>query len=197
MKTCTRCKRELDFADFPRNRRRTDGLDLYCRQCNHEKYKAQHEKHYEKRLIRQRELYHRDVEYTRARRRKWYAAKADRIRAYMRNWRDDHQFMVLAKSCNERGRVANLPGRVTHDGIRARVAMFGFRCWVCGAPWEEIDHVKPMAVGGLNLHANLRPACAHCNRTGAGQKLIGYRFRGPKGWVKVDVSTVQGGHRDE
>jgi len=43
------------------------------------------------------------------------------------------------------------------------VAYYGGRCWMCGAPWEQIDHVKPLRVGGPNWPANLRPACGPCN----------------------------------
>jgi len=34
---------------------------------------------------------------------------------------------------------------------------------MCGAPWEHIDHVKPISKGGSNWPANLRPACEPCN----------------------------------
>lgn len=43
--------------------------------------------------------------------------------------------------------------------------MFGFKCWMCGAPYDHVDHVKPISRGGSNLLCNLRPACARCNRS--------------------------------
>lgn len=42
-------------------------------------------------------------------------------------------------------------------------------CYLCGAPvWQGVnlhmDHVIPIAKGGLHCADNLRPACAPCNR---------------------------------
>ena len=45
----------------------------------------------------------------------------------------------------------------------ARWAMWGDRCYMCGDQATCSDHVIPRALGGLNLPANIRPACAPCN----------------------------------
>ena len=49
--------------------------------------------------------------------------------------------------------------------------MFGNKCWICGGPFQEIDHVIPLAKGGLHTLSNLRPSCTYCNRS-KGTKLI-------------------------
>lgn len=54
-------------------------------------------------------------------------------------------------------------GEVTAEQLAARIAYYGGRCWMCSAPWTCIDHVKPLAAGGSNWPANLRPACRSCN----------------------------------
>lgn len=52
----------------------------------------------------------------------------------------------------------------TVEQLAARLSMFA-GCWMCGVgPKEHIDHVKPLARGGRHILANLRPACARCNR---------------------------------
>ena len=38
------------------------------------------------------------------------------------------------------------------------------KCWMCGAPMEAVDHVKPLAKGGPHVLANLRPVCKDCNQ---------------------------------
>jgi len=55
-------------------------------------------------------------------------------------------------------------GNATLDQVVARVAYYGWACWICGAPFSEIDHVKPIARGGSNWPSNLRPICLPCNR---------------------------------
>lgn len=54
-------------------------------------------------------------------------------------------------------------GVATAEQIEARIAYYGGRCWMCGDSATQLDHVKPLAHGGSNWPANLRPACAPCN----------------------------------
>lgn len=49
------------------------------------------------------------------------------------------------------------------DQLAQRLAMFSHKCWMCGAPADTIDHVKPLKLNGLDCLANLRPACRSCN----------------------------------
>jgi 5-methylcytosine-specific restriction endonuclease McrA len=43
-------------------------------------------------------------------------------------------------------------------------ALRGRTCWRCGGFATDIDHVVAIADGGTDSLANLRPACARCNR---------------------------------
>src|SRR5690606_18230624 len=51
----------------------------------------------------------------------------------------------------------------TKAELDARMEYYG-KCWICGGPWDQVDHVKPLSKGGPNILANLRPACGTCNR---------------------------------
>ena len=62
-----------------------------------------------------------------------------------------------------RARQRAAQGRASAQQIMWRVQMFGERCWICSAPYEHVDHVKPLAKGGSNWPANLRPICRGCN----------------------------------
>ena len=68
-----------------------------------------------------------------------------------------------AQARNRRARRVNAPGTCSAAQERARWDMFGNCCWMCGAPATASDHVKPLAAGGTNWPANLRPACDTCN----------------------------------
>ena len=52
----------------------------------------------------------------------------------------------------------------TAEQLEQRFSMFA-GCWICGRSDTrlEADHVKPVAVGGAHVLANLRPACRSCN----------------------------------
>ena len=52
---------------------------------------------------------------------------------------------------------------VTPAMIAGRWAMWGGRCYICGAPATATDHVIPLARGGTHWPANLRPICTRCN----------------------------------
>lgn len=58
--------------------------------------------------------------------------------------------------------------RFTDEQLTLRMAMFP-GCWMCGGPFEHIEHVKPLAMGGPHILANLRPSCAPCNLSKGGR----------------------------
>lgn len=87
----------------------------------------------------------------------------ERIRAYHRDWRAKNPFSKLAWDCRKRARMFGARGLATAEQIRARFALFGDRCWMCGSEWEQIDHVIPLGLRGTNWPANLRPICKSCN----------------------------------
>lgn len=55
-------------------------------------------------------------------------------------------------------------GRCSTEQLAGRIAYYGWACWMCGDPWDQIDHVLPVSKGGSKWPANLRPSCGPCNR---------------------------------
>lgn len=55
-----------------------------------------------------------------------------------------------------------------HDNIRKYVdtliARDGNECAICGGKWEQVDHIRPKAAGGLNCPSNLQLLCKECHR---------------------------------
>lgn len=77
--------------------------------------------------------------------------------------------IVASASILRAERMAAASGAASSELIAARVAFYGGLCWICRtAPYDAVDHVKPLVCGGSNWPANLRPACTPCNsRKGA------------------------------
>lgn len=99
--------------------------------------------------------------YHQARARRWHAANPEKA-AEQRRRRDP---LLLRSLANRRARRRyQAEGQHTPAQVRARIAYYGWRCWRCRAPWEEVDHVKPVSKGGCEWPANLRPICVQCNR---------------------------------
>ncbi len=44
------------------------------------------------------------------------------------------------------------------------LAHYGFRCAYCGAMYETMDHIVPLANGGGTLGNNVLPCCHDCNQ---------------------------------
>lgn len=103
------------------------------------------------------------------------AARSEYYREKARNYaaRNKHRYTPWEKlhperhSAKQRARTARIkkatPVPITPEQTAARLAYWANRCWMCGAAATAVDHVKPLAKGGLNVLANFRPACTPCN----------------------------------
>lgn len=144
---------------------------------NQEKCREKKKRYLERHRERLREVWRQDMrerrrqnpERIRAIKRQSYQRHKDKVLERNRLWRlknpEKFRKVVLTYSANRRARKQQAPGFATTAQIRARIEFYGGRCWMCGAPYEHIDHVKPLAAGGSNWPANLRPACSKCNLT--------------------------------
>lgn len=105
----------------------------------------------------------------------WRAANKDNIRAKHerelaknpnlsrdRYWKDPAYARQKTAKRRAIKRGATI-GIITPESLAARIAFYGGKCWMCGDPYTDMDHVKPLSKGGAHMLANLRPACAPCN----------------------------------
>ncbi|WML63658.1 HNH endonuclease signature motif containing protein [Rhodococcus sp. AH-ZY2] len=90
----------------------------------------------------------------------WRTANRDRILAYNRMYEPRMLELVKARQSTIKSRTVPF----TVEQLTARLSYFGNRCWICSGEAEHLDHVKPIKSGGWHMLANLRPACARCNR---------------------------------
>lgn len=95
----------------------------------------------------------------------YYVAHAEevkeRVKAYFQTAAGKKTAAVSQIQRRARRRMAQ--GVATTSQVQARIDYYGGKCWMCGAPAGEIDHVIPLSKGGSNWPANLRPACRSCN----------------------------------
>ena len=102
--------------------------------------------------------------------REWHKRNPDYSRRYraenpdaLREWRGRNPERTFLYKSQRRARQAS-PLRFSPEQLAQRIAYYGGKCWICRiAPYEHLDHVKPLSKGGGHLLANLRPACAACN----------------------------------
>jgi 5-methylcytosine-specific restriction endonuclease McrA len=110
-----------------------------------------------------------------------YLAKRDQLRTQVADWQRANRVRVrfntaeysaknpeLRRAMKHRRRALALAAGVVQfspNQWHERLKYFGSKCWMCGGPFEHIDHVKPLSRGGPHMLANLRPSCARCNLT--------------------------------
>lgn len=74
------------------------------------------------------------------------------------------RYAAFNRTSRRRAKRSKVPVTIFESGgLELRMSMFNFSCWICGGPFEAIDHVKPIAAGGPHMLSNLRPTCAECN----------------------------------
>lgn len=140
LKHCGQCYMDLPLADFTLDSRTRDGRQSPCNGCKSRNAKRRYKDQYR------------------------------HIRAYHSAYRKDNPDLYRISGWKRRVSERSAPGRAAPAQIEARVSFYGRLCWICGCDWDAlpksdqtIDHVIPLARGGSNWPANLRPACRSCN----------------------------------
>lgn len=174
MKTCSKCQESKPLDGFNRDKGKRDGRRGVCRECQ---------------AANSRAWADRNRDHLREYNREWRAANPGAASEAGKRWRADNPDY-------SRDRYAANPdayAKRRENGDRSRnryvqrarsyglepvsvrvsraeiVAAYGDACTYCRGPFEEIDHVVPVALGGAHVLANLRPSCTRCNRReGAG-----------------------------
>ena len=190
MKTCNKCGVEKSLNEYGPSARSRGGKCQLCRACkalyagvyrrankkkvaaatkvwlevNREKAyatnKAYREKNSEKIRLMQKTFRARNPEKVRASQKAWKAANPEKHREFQ----DRH-----------RARKLNQLGNMPSDGYKVIYKLFGRACLKCKTTENmTIDHVIPLAMGGLHDINNLQPLCRSCNSS-KGKKTVDYR----------------------
>lgn len=93
----------------------------------------------------------------------WYLRHRQAVDSIRRERRRANPIGWRIYRLRQRGREYGAAGDTTLEQLEARISYYGSRCWMCGGEFHHIDHVIPLARGGSNWPANLRPACYRCN----------------------------------
>ena len=100
-----------------------------------------------------------------ARQKAYYKEHREEIAAQQKVYREEHLEQFRTYKMQHRALKAGASGRATVEQIQARWEYYGNKCYICGKDAEATDHVKPLAKGGSNWPANLRPICKRCNNS--------------------------------
>lgn len=179
---CRVCSRTLAQSEYYRDNRSPGGYRTACKICHTAAVLRRQREKAESYAAYQAAYRAANRERARATTASYRAQNPQRVRLSQEQYRADPENQRIARERAKAFRLANPERRseyerrrravkkssrsvgfITPQMLASKIAYWAERCWICLAPWEQIDHVKPLSKGGLHVLANLRPICADCN----------------------------------
>jgi 5-methylcytosine-specific restriction endonuclease McrA len=165
---CKVCKRASDAARYRANpepviqRMRTYYRDQHATVLERQRVRWRRQRERERALLRAR--YAADPVKYRELTRRYYRSHRSERAAYAKRYLQTHRSQASAQRRLRRGRLRAGGGRVSVAQWLALVERYGGRCLACGSDGPlTMDHVVPLARGGLHDISNLQPLCRPCN----------------------------------
>ena len=134
--------------------------------------------------------------------RAWREANRERRREQDRAWREANleRARELSRQCQrtrralKAGAIDTCLPNVSLDAINRRFWLFGNACAYCGSHDSlHLDHVDPLARGGLHTPRNLVPACKRCNISKSAKPVeawyLSQPFFSPERWKALQTHT--------
>lgn len=131
-----------------------------------------------------------------------YRENPDRQVEYNRRWRLQNPELrnrqIVVSNGNRRARIVAVDGlpvpRVTSEAANKCFLLFGNACCYCGSDGPlHLDHVDPLARGGLHTPSNLAPACQRCNLSKSSKPVeawyLSQPFFSPERWEALQAHT--------
>lgn len=138
---------------------------------NPEKYAGNARKYYEanrERLLEStRKCSKANPDRTLGYKRKWVQVNRQKARAAVFNWQRVNPDKVKVKEQNRRARKKANGGKLSTDIIQKLLTKQSNKCVCCGADLMQtgyhLDHIMPLALGGLNDDSNVQLLTPKCN----------------------------------
>lgn len=101
----------------------------------------------------------------------WKRANPDKVRLYIKKYSASEKGRATRARRSTRFRNPNVVSDVTHPWL-VWLLSSTIVCSLCGKVMTEdgrypdgkhLDHIQPLATGGLHMRANLQVICANCN----------------------------------
>jgi 5-methylcytosine-specific restriction endonuclease McrA len=112
----------------------------------------------------------------------WYAENIERARASRKAWGVANPGKRKAYNQNRRANKINNGGRLSADIVKKLFQLQRGKCACCGQPLMKnyhLDHIMPLALGGMNDDLNVQLLTQRCNnQKGAKPPLIFMQSRG-------------------
>ncbi len=185
MKTCTKCGKEKAESAFCRDKHRSDGLNVWCRDCAAASNRARKEASRDLVLALNRknqaawrarnpdrskavDVIYRESNRSliNSRRKSAYADSPEKHRERSIQWKKEHPEITRLHCHNRRAREKCCDGRLSKGLAERLFTIQRGKCACCGSSIAEgyhLDHRMPLALYGPNTDDNIQLLCATCN----------------------------------
>lgn len=158
---CKPCRREINRKYRKIHREHRAEYNRNWRKTNPEKLSDYNREYYETNRERVAEN-----------NRKWQKANPKKVSEKNRKWKASNTDKVNVDGHNRRAKVRGNGGKLSKDIVERLIIAQGGKCACCGADLKQtghhLDHIMPLALGGLNADENVQLLTPTCNmRKGA------------------------------
>lgn len=164
MKTCTKCKKELDISMFFADNQKSDNLTCRCKNCLRESINTDRRKKYEKKYWDEKREKRRVISA------KCYEKQKEKRKIQNKKYRSTEDWRIKNRiwGMNRRRKIK---GKITKDEL-LELYQSSPNCFYCYKPLKlsevEFDHFIPIVKGDINHIGNMRVSCMTCNRKKGG-----------------------------
>lgn len=170
---CRECVHKKRIEYYARTREKSQAYSRNYYHENAEHVKSYVKKHAERNKLKNRERLKRWREANREKllvdKRNDYMINKEKYAERSRQYQKQHPEYGRISHHRRRAQTKGVSGTFTAQQLLAKFDYFGWRCYLCHTSLSfkdlELDHRKPLALGGSNWIANIAPACQKCNQT--------------------------------
>lgn len=161
-KRCSVCGEIKDIAEFSKNARTKDGLQVRCKPCHVKAVKESRDKRPWVKAENRAKHMVAELEKNRA----YKAANKDKHRADVAAWQRANPEKRRIHHQNRRARKRDAGGKLSSGLAEKLYQLQKGKCVCCGEPLGkdyQLDHIMPLALGGSNDDDNIQLLRSQCN----------------------------------